>query len=74
LSSRIQAIHRGQSAVHDHDSRLQLASQFDGLSAVTGFAHDIHIRFVFQHAPETSPHQAMIVYQQHRNLFCHIHI
>ena len=33
-----------------------------------GLAHHANLRIVLQHAPESAPHQAVIVHQQHRNV------
>jgi hypothetical protein len=41
--------------------RPQLQRQPDGLFTIAGFAHDLHVRLIFQHAPETTPHQAVVI-------------
>ena len=47
--------------VEQEDVGLDLAGQFDGLSAVAGFAHDFHVRLGFQQAAQTVPEDRVIV-------------
>jgi hypothetical protein len=61
LPRRVEAVCLGQSAVHDYDLWPQLLRQADGLITIAGFAHHLHVRLIFQHAPEPPPHQAVII-------------
>ena len=36
----------------------------DGGKAVTSLAGNCHVRLILQNAPESSPHQSMVVHQQ----------
>ena len=50
--------------VHDHHVRPQLQCQFDSLSAVLGFADDLHVRLRLEKAAQSVPHDRVIVRDQ----------
>src|SRR3984885_8418250 len=64
LPSSVEAVYFEQCAVHYDHARLELRSQADGLLPVTRLTHNFHIRLIFEHAPETAPHQAVVIHQQ----------
>jgi hypothetical protein len=41
--------------------RLQLSRPLDGFRPIAGFADDLYIGLIFQHAPKADPHQGVIV-------------
>ena len=50
---------------------MQLLGQAYGLSAIRGFGDNCDIRIILQNATKTSPHEAMVIDQQDRNLIPH---
>ena len=71
LSRGFQAVHLRHGAVHHHHLRLQLLRQTNRFRAVAGFAGHLDIRLVFENAPESAPHQAVVIHQQDRNFIRH---
>ncbi len=71
LPCGLQAIHAGESAVHDDHLRMKLLGQLDGFFAVASFADDFHIGFILEHAPETAPDQAVVIHEQYCDLLFH---
>src|SRR5450755_1094568 len=71
LARCLQAVHAGQSAIHDHDSGMQFFREFDGSLAIAGFTHYIHVLFIFENPPKSAPDQAVVIDQQDCDLLFH---
>ena len=65
----MQSVNLGHREVHHDDVREERARQLDRLSAAARFTGDDDVGLVFEDAPETLPHEGMIVGQEDANRF-----
>src|SRR5580698_3512307 len=57
----VEAAGTGKRAVHYYDLGLEALREIDGFIAAAGFADDVEVALIFEHAPEAFPHQTVIV-------------
>src|SRR5580698_10683505 len=57
----VEAAGTGKRAVHYYDLGLEALREIDGFIAAAGFADDVEVALIFEHAAETFPHEAVIV-------------
>jgi hypothetical protein len=42
---------------------MELPGELNGFFAVSSFAHDFHIRFIFEHATESTANKAVVIHE-----------
>src|SRR2546421_10311929 len=67
----LNAVHTRHHQIHQHYIRNEILYQTERFLARTSFTHHIQVGLGIQKSAHTSPHNAMIIHNQYRDLLCH---